>query len=921
MDGLVLLLFVLLSGALMVEAVAAPTSDDTSFHPPSNCSTSCGSIRVPYPFGIAPDCARPGFNLTCNQDAYQPKLLLADGTTEVVSLSLDNPFLDVRIGITTMSVDTDSVTGVWWVPPIGAPYALSYANASVTLTVIGCSAIAYLLDLDTNNTVGVCITTCATREIAEAMEGAPCNGVGCCQTTLSSSVRSFGIHLARINRSRHLEEPSNIKAFVSNDQSYTFMKEDLFSVDTVNGDTSAPGILQWAIAGELSCEHAKINRTSYACLGNNSVCSDDITRGLGYYCACSAGYEGNPYIRDGCKVSTTSAVTSTSSRPEPNCTTTCGNITVPFPFGLVPGCYMNEYFHMECTSNLLRFHDATIGNFYVIEIQLDEGQVRMRTAEQSQNQTLKKEGIVSSSPYTFAAEWVIGNSSCNESKNGSSYACISRNNECQDVAITADRLGYRCKCASGYKGNAYISDGCEDINECEHPDRTCSGICINYAGGHACCPPGSQIDSEKKCIPQRVQGQTVMLGVATGVSSGISILIVIIVAVFLNKKLKQIKLQRTKERNFSQNHGLLLQKLISTNDVNADRTQIFSLEELEKATNNFDATRIVGQGGHGTVYKGILSDQRVVAIKKPKITVKRVTDQFINEVAILSQINHRNVVKLYGCCLETEVPLLVYEYITNGTLADHLHVHSSSLSWEARLRIASEIVGALAYLHSAASISIYHRDVKTSNVLLDDALIAKVSDFGASKPVPLDHTHLTTAIQGTHGYLDPEYYHTRHLTEKSDVYSFGVILVELLTGMKPVSSTVFGEKNLAMYFNWALKSNCALEFLEARVRAEGAKEQLGEVVLLAGECLRLRGAERPSMKEVEIRILALIRGKEKKQDRMSCDYSEETEHPFDGGCCHAEEHSDSNLTHRTREDATRCHSLEEEFMLSLNYPR
>ncbi|KAJ0659791.1 putative protein kinase RLK-Pelle-WAK family [Helianthus annuus] len=340
------------------------------------------------------------------------------------------------------------------------------------------------------------------------------------------------------------------------------------------------------------------------------------------------------------------------------------------------------------------------------------------------------------------------------------------------------------------------------------------------------------------------------------------VLFFIAIGYLLYKVIKKTKEKRRRKRFFKRNGGLLLKQQEEADPSLVDKTIHFTSRELQKATDNFNENRILGRGGQGTVYKGMLVDGRIVAVKKSKIVDESQLEQFINEVVVLSQINHRNVVKLLGCCLETDVPLLVSEFIPNGTLYDRLHSETDEfpISLDMRLQIATEVAGALAYLHSATSIPIYHRDIKTTNILLDDKYRAKVSDFGTSRFVSIDQTHLTTLVKGTFGYLDPEYFQSSQFTEKSDVYSFAVVLVELLTGEMPISLTRFGEnRSLATHFMLAMEEGRVMSIFDAVVIKEGTRDELLMVANLAMRCLNMNGKYRPTMKEVAIELETIRR--------------------------------------------------------------
>ena len=314
-------------------------------------------------------------------------------------------------------------------------------------------------------------------------------------------------------------------------------------------------------------------------------------------------------------------------------------------------------------------------------------------------------------------------------------------------------------------------------------------------------------------------------------------------------------LAAVKQRYFKQHGGLLLfEEMKSRQGLSFT---LFTQEELEVATNKFDERNVIGKGGNGTVYRGTAKDGTTVAIKKCRLSNERQKKEFGKEMLILSQINHRNIVKLYGCCLEVEVPMLVYKYIPNGTLYRLIHGGRDRdrgvprIPLALRLRIAHQAAEALAYLHSWASPPIIHGDVKTSNILLDEDYTAKVSDFGASAMAPTDEAQLVTFVQGTCGYLDPQYMRTCKLTDKSDVYSFGVVLLELLTCRKALNlAELEEEKYLSSQFLLVLGEDRLEEILDEQVKSEQSFELLEQVAELAKQCLEMTGDKRPSMRQV-----------------------------------------------------------------------
>ncbi|KDP24560.1 hypothetical protein JCGZ_25124 [Jatropha curcas] len=390
----------------------------------------------------------------------------------------------------------------------------------------------------------------------------------------------------------------------------------------------------------------------------------------------------------------------------------------------------------------------------------------------------------------------------------------------------------RCFCDAGFKW--------DPVN----------GLCQNVK-----CRPG-------KACKKRKKKTAMFAGVA--LAGGVMLLVVVIGILFYKQHHNSRKAQK----------NLIKERKEILNDKNSGKSaRIFTGKEIIKATNSFSKENLIGSGGFGEVFKGILDDGTITAIKRAKLgNNTKGTDQVLNEVRILCQVNHRSLVRLLGCCVELELPIMIYEYVTNGTLFEHLHSSKATpLTWQRRLHIAHQTAEGLAYLHSAAVPPIYHRDVKSSNILLDEKLNAKVSDFGLSRLVETSEnndSHIFTGAQGTLGYLDPEYYRNFQLTDKSDVYSFGVVLMEILTSKKAIDFNREEEDvNLVVYMKKIMEEERLIDVVDPVLKESGNKlelEMMKALGCLAAACLDEKRQNRPSMKEVadEIEyIIAITSGK------------------------------------------------------------
>ncbi|KAJ7960163.1 putative Kinase [Quillaja saponaria] len=588
----------------------------------------------------------------------------------------------------------------------------------------------------------------------------------------------------------------------------------------------------------------------------------------------------------------------------------CGNTTVPYPLSTGPTCGDPSY-KIRCTGKSLLF-DTLNNSYRITSINPQFQRLVIRPAELLPDTCVSSDfvhhGIQlnNSLPFNITSSNTIMYLNCTENLLQSPLNCSSTSlchtyingsrdaSPCEDGPIC-------CTIRAGGSSTEYKvrvwDTGCRAYTsfvnldpklpltrwpepgleiEWVLPQEPVCGSqvdCGGGGGGKSTCRPDPDEDGTSRCFcndgllwdPIRGMcvenskceragdcGDSVPTSLIAGLTSSIvAALVAVIIVVLLYKRNKGIK--KLQERLAKEREGIL-------NASGGGRgAKLFTGKEIKRATSDFAKDNLLGAGGYGEVFKGILDDGTFVAVKCAKLGNTKGTDQVLNEVRILCQVNHRSLVRLLGCSVELEQPILVYEYIENGALLEHLQGRRSSkwhglLNWTRRLQIAHDTAIGLAYLHFSAVPPIYHRDVKSSNILLDGKLNAKVSDFGLSRLAQTDLSHISTCAQGTLGYLDPEYYRNYQLTDKSDVYSFGVVLLELLTSQKAIDfNREADDVNLVVYVQRMVEEEKLMDVIDSKLKEEASTLELDTMKalgFLALGCLEDRRQNRPSMKEV-----------------------------------------------------------------------
>ncbi|CAM8970733.1 unnamed protein product [Rhodiola kirilowii] len=386
----------------------------------------------------------------------------------------------------------------------------------------------------------------------------------------------------------------------------------------------------------------------------------------------------------------------------------------------------------------------------------------------------------------------------------------------------------------------------------------------NLAGLNPIPAPRSVVDPSK-VRPVHRSGKSNMVAIVGGVCAAFALLLAGFLICFISRRRRQGKDSSSSDPSgwlplslYGNSHSGGSGKTNTTgsiaSSIPSNLCRHFSFAEIKAATKNFDESLILGVGGFGKVYKGEIDGGTIkVAIKRANPSSEQGLHEFQTEIEMLSKLRHRHLVSLIGYCEDKNEMILVYDYMAHGTLREHLYkTQNPPLSWKQRLDICIGAARGLHYLHTGAKYTIIHRDVKTTNILLDEKWVAKVSDFGLSKTGPtLDHTHVSTVVKGSFGYLDPEYFRRQQLTDKSDVYSFGVVLFELLCARPALNPTL--PKEQVSLAEWAVhchKKGILDQIMDPLLKGKIAPECFKKVAETAIKCVSDQGIDRPSMGDV-----------------------------------------------------------------------
>ncbi|XP_010501250.1 PREDICTED: probable LRR receptor-like serine/threonine-protein kinase At1g56140 isoform X1 [Camelina sativa] len=371
-------------------------------------------------------------------------------------------------------------------------------------------------------------------------------------------------------------------------------------------------------------------------------------------------------------------------------------------------------------------------------------------------------------------------------------------------------------------------------------------IHLFWAGKGTCCIPAQGtygplvsaisatpdfIPTVKNKLPSKSK-KTIGIIVGAIVGAGMLSILVIAIILFIRRKRKRAADEEVL-------HSLHI------------RPYTFSYSELRTATQDFDPSNKLGEGGFGPVFKGKLNDGRDIAVKQLSVASRQGKGQFVAEIATISAVQHRNLVKLYGCCIEGNQRMLVYEYLANNSLDQALFEDKNlQLGWSQRFEICLGVAKGLAYMHEESNPRIVHRDVKASNILLDSDLVPKLSDFGLAKLYDDKKTHISTRVAGTIGYLSPEYVMLGHLTEKTDVFAFGIVALEVVSGRPNSSPELDDDKQYLLEWAWSLhQQQRDLEVVDPELTSFD-EEEVKRVIGVAFLCTQTDHAIRPTMSRV-----------------------------------------------------------------------